>query len=362
MPHDAGSGADRSYAVLLSSLLALRSDPATDHFDALLSRLEATAQLDPALARELRWWQRESVRGVEDYVASTLPVLLSSVDRARLDAADAQAMAARSWHLAAPSAEPVAPFPPSTRTPLPAGPPASDSVPPSRFDGVADPAPAMPPVPLPAQLPPRSFPAPSGLVAELPPPATSPFEPGPAAVAQPEAAATDWQRNDRRKSDRRDLNTGKEQGAPTADLDRRNSPGSNVTMAGSWPAPAVELKSTSAPVLDVLAMEVIAPPPAASPRAPAVGRFLWSRPATAPDPPDPSAADEPIIQMSDPDTPALDRSTAPPQVDARLQIPEVVDLRTPGAAAEDSQGRPRPSSRRRLLVTGLTIVGDRPVP
>lgn len=280
-------------------------------------------------------------------------------------------MAARSWHQAVPTAESVAPPTPATDTPPPAEPRSTDPASSPLFVAVVDPTAAVPPNTQTAQLPPRaSFPAPSGLVTELPPPppspTPSPFAPGPATVPPAAAAPADWQRNDRRKSDRRDPTAGPGQAEPTADPDRRELPGTNVTVTGSWPLLAAESQNTFATVLDVVAVEVSAPPPPDSPSVPPSGRFLWSRLATAPDPApapaEPSDAGRSAIDRSYPDTSAPERTSAPLRVDPPPPPPEVLDLRTPGMAAEDSRDQQRPSVRRRLLVTGLTVVSDRPAP
>lgn len=101
---------EAAYAELVAAVLALRADPASERFDALLAELTAAGLLDPATARELRWWQRESVRAVGDHLVETVPASLVALDQARGAALDATAMAEQAWHQAAPP-RPHAPSP-----------------------------------------------------------------------------------------------------------------------------------------------------------------------------------------------------------------------------------------------------------
>lgn len=115
---------ESAYTELLGAILALRADAASDRFDALLAELTAAGLIDPAAARELRWWQRESVRAVGDHLAETLPVSLVSIERARVAATEASLMADRAWRrAAAPRPDPPRPQPPSPPAPGPDEPP-----------------------------------------------------------------------------------------------------------------------------------------------------------------------------------------------------------------------------------------------
>ncbi|MBI1376319.1 MAG: hypothetical protein GC157_02380 [Frankiales bacterium] len=92
-----GSARASAYADLLSALLALRTDPATARFDAELAAAEAAGLVDGQVARTLRWWQRESMRGLADHLAAVLPDLLTELrdaDRAAVDTVEA---ARASW-------------------------------------------------------------------------------------------------------------------------------------------------------------------------------------------------------------------------------------------------------------------------
>jgi len=95
------SGREASFAALVDALIALRRDPATERFDEYLDAAEATARIDEHSARALRWWQRQSLRGLADHIEEILPDLL-----VRLEQADAAAIAAvdesqAAWHAAA---------------------------------------------------------------------------------------------------------------------------------------------------------------------------------------------------------------------------------------------------------------------
>jgi hypothetical protein len=86
-----------TYADLLSALLAARSDPATARFDAEIAEAEAAGTLDGATSRTLRWWQRESMRGIADHLAEVLPGLLVSLVDAERAANQSVADSAAAW-------------------------------------------------------------------------------------------------------------------------------------------------------------------------------------------------------------------------------------------------------------------------
>ena len=83
---DAAAMSERSssrsaYADLVSALVDARSDLATERFDAEIESAVASGQLDEQRARTLRWWQRESVRGVRDHLASVLPAVMEKLEQ-----------------------------------------------------------------------------------------------------------------------------------------------------------------------------------------------------------------------------------------------------------------------------------------
>ena len=93
------SGADRTaaYADLLAAVLSARSDPATARFDAEIAAAEAAGTLDGPTARTLRWWQRESVRGLGDHLGEVLPGRLVALLDAERAAEQAVADSAAAW-------------------------------------------------------------------------------------------------------------------------------------------------------------------------------------------------------------------------------------------------------------------------
>lgn len=95
-----GEGRPSAYADLLAALLAVRSDPATQRFDHELMAAEARGEIDPATARTLRWWQRESLRGLSDHLSTVLPHLLDDLATAQAAAAEAVQDSASSWSAA----------------------------------------------------------------------------------------------------------------------------------------------------------------------------------------------------------------------------------------------------------------------
>lgn len=128
---DVRSGA---YASLVSALIGVRPDPATARFDLELTAAEAAGAVDPAVARTLRWWQRESVRGAEDHLARVLPDVLESLAAADREAREAVASSAAAWDAATASDGPP-PLPPGPGSSVGAGSsPAPDRPPASGAD------------------------------------------------------------------------------------------------------------------------------------------------------------------------------------------------------------------------------------
>lgn len=112
-------GRPSAYADLLAALLAVRPDPATARFDQELMAAEARGEIDPATARTLRWWQRESLRGLSDHLAAVLPHLLDDLAAAQSAASEAVEESAAAWSSASASTERA------VNGPDPAGPPGS---------------------------------------------------------------------------------------------------------------------------------------------------------------------------------------------------------------------------------------------
>jgi len=99
----------RSLTDLIVLVLAMRHDPLTEQFDQLLTDAETTGGIEPALARSLRWWQRQSLQAQSDYFAEALPRILAALEAA--DVADRAALdqAVLAWEAAEPSARPRPP-------------------------------------------------------------------------------------------------------------------------------------------------------------------------------------------------------------------------------------------------------------
>jgi len=116
-----------SLSALLSAVAGTRRDVATARFDEELAAAEASGAIDPAVARTLRWWQRETVRGVEEHLQAVLPGLLSGLEAADREAEEAVAASAESWAAASGGTlgRPLPPRPPDDSGPdLPPAPPA----------------------------------------------------------------------------------------------------------------------------------------------------------------------------------------------------------------------------------------------
>jgi hypothetical protein len=134
------NGRSTAYADLLSALLALRADPATARFDAELASAEAAGLVDGSVARTLRWWQRESMRGLADHLAAVLPDLLTELLESDRAAAETVRAAQSSWAVATASLPAGAALPPNAATTPQAAMPAPPTSP--------SPSAAQPPVPL----------------------------------------------------------------------------------------------------------------------------------------------------------------------------------------------------------------------
>lgn len=93
----ADTGRSSAYAELLQALIAVRADPATARFDAELARAEADGRIDGPTARALRWWQRETLRGLVDHLTDVLPEVLDRLAAADDAAREAVHGSEQSW-------------------------------------------------------------------------------------------------------------------------------------------------------------------------------------------------------------------------------------------------------------------------
>lgn len=77
---------ERGYADLVSGLLGARTDPATERFDRELHEAVEHGEVSALVARQLRFWQRASLRALTDHTRTVLPTALGALEASRLDA------------------------------------------------------------------------------------------------------------------------------------------------------------------------------------------------------------------------------------------------------------------------------------
>ncbi len=92
---------EAAYADLVSGLLDLRTDPATERFDAELAAAEDEGRIDPQTAKVLRWWQRESLRTMVEHASTVLPPTMLALERSASGSEREVAVSAQSWARAA---------------------------------------------------------------------------------------------------------------------------------------------------------------------------------------------------------------------------------------------------------------------
>lgn len=80
-----------AYAEMVAGLLDTRDPGAEERFDEVLADAEVAGLIDPDTARALRWWQRETVRGLVAHAQAVLPPTLLAVECAHHDARDRMA-------------------------------------------------------------------------------------------------------------------------------------------------------------------------------------------------------------------------------------------------------------------------------
>jgi hypothetical protein len=92
---------EAAYADLVAGLLDLRSDPATDRFDAELTAAQDEGRIDPQTANVLRWWQRESLRTMVEHASSVVPPTMLALEQAAAGSEREVEGSAQSWARAA---------------------------------------------------------------------------------------------------------------------------------------------------------------------------------------------------------------------------------------------------------------------
>ena len=88
---------EAAYADLVAGLLDLRTDPATERFDAELAAAEEEGRIDAQTAKVLRWWQRESLRTMVEHASSVVPPTMLALERAAAGSEHEVQASARSW-------------------------------------------------------------------------------------------------------------------------------------------------------------------------------------------------------------------------------------------------------------------------
>ena len=92
---------EAAYADLVSGLLDLRTDPATERFDAELATAEDEGRIDPQTAKVLRWWQRESLRTMVEHASTVLPPTMLALEKSASGSEREVEVSAQSWARAA---------------------------------------------------------------------------------------------------------------------------------------------------------------------------------------------------------------------------------------------------------------------
>jgi len=93
-------GRSAAFRELVAGLLDARNDYATTEFDRALAAAEADETIDPAAARLLRWWQRETLRALVEHATRVLPATVLALEQADA-AAVAEVAEARASYQAA---------------------------------------------------------------------------------------------------------------------------------------------------------------------------------------------------------------------------------------------------------------------
>jgi hypothetical protein len=86
-----------AYADLVAGLLDVRTDPATERFDAELAAAEDAGRIDPQTAKVLRWWQRETLRAVVEHAQAVFPPTLLALEQSATWADREVDVSSRSW-------------------------------------------------------------------------------------------------------------------------------------------------------------------------------------------------------------------------------------------------------------------------
>jgi len=88
---------ETAYGDVIAGLLDVRVDPASQRFDAEIAAAEEEGRIDPQTAKVLRWWQRESIRGLVDHARTVVPATLVALEQSAVGAGAETEASSRSW-------------------------------------------------------------------------------------------------------------------------------------------------------------------------------------------------------------------------------------------------------------------------
>ncbi len=88
---------ETAYGELIAGLLDVRADPASQRFDAEIAAAEDEGRIDPQTAKVLRWWQRESIRGLVEHARTVVPPTLVALEQSAVGAGAETEASSQSW-------------------------------------------------------------------------------------------------------------------------------------------------------------------------------------------------------------------------------------------------------------------------
>jgi len=88
---------ETAYGDVIAGLLDVRVDPASQRFDAEIAAAEEEGRIDPQTAKVLRWWQRESIRGLVEHARTVVPATLVALEQSAVGAGAETEASSRSW-------------------------------------------------------------------------------------------------------------------------------------------------------------------------------------------------------------------------------------------------------------------------
>ena len=88
---------ETAYGDVIAGLLDVRVDPASERFDAEIAAAVEEGRIDPQTAKVLRWWQRESIRGLVEHARTVVPATLVALEQSAVGAGAETEASSRSW-------------------------------------------------------------------------------------------------------------------------------------------------------------------------------------------------------------------------------------------------------------------------